>query len=240
MVPSPPLHVTYGRLHRPNGPPSLPAMRMGRPLTAVALLAFAASTGCAGNAQEATPTERVTTAVSAPVQSTLTPGSISSGTSTAPGSVPTTAPPTGYSTEQQAVIAAHDQAIKGIDSARAKSDPADATLPSLLSHDMLRDVKIDIDQRTKQGIATRRPDPSDSRIEYLKVSVDGTDATVSTCEIDDAVAYRISDGSIVNDKVTTSSWSIAMALEDGVWKLAGRHQIQTWRGKEMDTCHRTV
>ncbi len=157
-----------------------------------------------------------------------------SGTSGAPGT--TTGTIAGFSSDQRAVIAGHDAAIEAIDEARAKSDPNDPALAAVLAHDMLRDTRIDIDQRTKQGMASRRPVDSKSRIEYLSVSIDGTTAALTTCEVDDAVAYRVSDGSIVNDKVTTGRWTVSMSQLDGVWQLAGRHQQASWPGEEMDAC----
>lgn len=221
-------------LSRPNDPRSFAAVHPGRSLTAVALLALTALVGCSGNPDSAAPTERGTSAVPATARSTLPTSSMPSGTSGAPGT--TTASTDRFSSDQRAVIAGHDAAIKAIDTARAKSDPNDSALAMVLSHDMLRDTRIDIDQRTKQGMASKRPENTKSRIEYLSVSIDGTTASATTCEVDDAVAYRIADGSIVNDKVTTARWGISMSLVDGVWQLSGRHQQTSWPGEEMDAC----
>lgn len=221
-------------LSRPNGPPSFAAVHRGRSLTAVALLALTAVVGCSGNPDSAAPTERGTSAVPATVRSTLPTASMPSGTSGAPGT--TTGTIAGFSSDQQAVIAGHDAAIKAIDEARAKSDPNDPALATVLAHDMLRDTRIDIDQRTKQGMASKRPTDSKSRIEYLTVSIDGTTAALTTCEVDDAIAYRVADGSIVNDKVTTGRWAVSMSQLDGVWQLAGRQRQASWPGEEMDAC----
>ncbi len=165
--------------------------------------------------------------------------STSSGTSGAPGTT-TGTKATRFSADQQTVIDAHEAAIRAIVKARAASDARDADLPSVLAHDMLRDTRIDIDQRAKQGIASKRPDQSKSRIEYVTVSIDGSTATLTTCEIDDAIAYRVSDGSIINDKIGTAKWGVSMLVEDGAWKLAGRHQVTTWQGEEMDACRSAV
>jgi hypothetical protein len=135
-----------------------------------------------------------------------------SGTSGAPGT--TTASTDRFSSDQRAVIAGHDAAIKAIDTARAKSDPNDPALAMVLSHDMLRDTRIDIDQRTKQGIASKRPENTKSRIEYMSVSIDVTTESVTTCEFDDAVAYLIADVSIVNENVTTARLGISMSAVD--------------------------
>ena len=61
-------------------------------------------------------------------------------------------------------------------------------------------------------------------------------ATLTTCEVDDRVVFRLADGSAVNTKVTTARWTVAMTNEDGSWKVSGRQQAQTWDGEEMDAC----
>lgn len=207
-------------------------MHLGRPLTAVALLTLTALVGCSATPESATPTERGTSAVPTTVRSTSPTTPTSSGASIAPD----TTVGASFSSDQLAVIDAHAAAIAAIDSARAKADPNDPALPTVLAHDMLRDTRIDIDQRTRQGIGSRRPDGSRSRIVVLAVSIDGPSAILTTCEVDDAVAYRVADGSIVNDKVATAKWGVAMTRAGGEWKLAGRQQQATWPGEEMDVC----
>ena len=78
--------------------------------------------------------------------------------------------------------------------------------------------------------------PSLQRTQGGSVDVQATTATLTTCEVDDRVVYRTSDGSAVNTKVSTARWSVAMTYEDGVWKIAGRQQLQTWDGQEMEAC----
>ena len=230
-----PRNVTCGLLYRPNDPPSLPAMRMGRPLTAVALLALAASTGCAGNAQTATPTERGTNPVTATVRSTPTSPSTLGGTSSAPGTT-SGATPTRFSLEQQAVIDAHDRGMSAYQQAASANNPADPTLKDSFAPQFLREVQIRIQQRVENGQSVRDAQPSRARISYVSVQVTPPTASLITCEVDDRVVYRVGDGSAVNTKVTTDRWSVAMTSEDGNWKVSGRHQVQTWDGEEMDTC----
>jgi len=217
---------------------TLLAVHRGRPLTAVGVLTLLAFAGCSIGSEGAF-LPRDTSAVPATVRPSSSTMSSSSGTSDAPGTT-RFATSVEFTAEQRAAIDAHDAAIKAIDAARANADPNDPALVALLSKDMLRDTRIDIDQRTKQGIASKRPSPTRSLIDYLSVSIEGPNANLTTCEIDDAVAYRVADGSVVNDDVVTARWGISMIMTEIGWKLAGRHQQATWTGEEMDACRDAV
>lgn len=222
-------------LSRPNDPLRLPAVHLGRPLTAVALLALIASVGCSGNSDSAAPIERGTSAVPATVRSTLSTASTTSGTSGAPGTT-TGSVGAGYSSEQQAVIDAHGQDMGAYHRAAAASSPNDPEFKNSFSTQFLRELQIRIQQRADNGQAVRDAQPSNARTEYVAVDVQVTAATLTTCEVDDRVVYRTADGSAVNTNVSTARWSVAMTYEDGVWKIAGRQQVRAWDGQEMEAC----
>jgi hypothetical protein len=213
----------------------LPAVHLGRPLTAVALLALTASVGCSGNPDSAAPTERGTSAVPATVRSTLSTASTTSGTSGAPGTS-TGSVGAGFSAEQQAVIDAHGQDMGAYHRAAAASTPNDPVFKNSFSIPFLKELQIRIQQRADNGHAVRDAQPSNARTEFVAVDVQVPTATLTTCEVDDRVVYRTADGSAVNAKVSTARWSVAMTYEDGVWKIAGRQQVQTWDGEEMEAC----
>jgi len=227
--------VTSVRLRRPNGPHTLPAVRKGRPLTAVALLTLAAvGAGCSGHPESATPTERGTSSVPATVSSTLNTASTTSGTIGAPGTTTGTTPK--FSPEQQEVMAAHDRAMAAYQRAASSSDPFQAEFKSSFTPDALRELQIRIQQRKDNGLSVRDAEPSVARITYLTVDVSGADANLSTCEVDDRVVYKVADGSVLNAKVSTSRWTVRMSYADGIWRIANRQQDGTWDGEEMATC----
>lgn len=222
-------------LSGPNDARRFAAVHRGRSLTAVALLALTALVGCSGNPESAAPTERGTSAVPATVRSTLPTASTPSGTSGAPGTT-TGSADSHFSAEQQTVIDAHGVDMGAYQRAAAASSPNDAAFKKSFSNQFLKELQIRIQQRADNGQAVRDAQPSRARIEYVTVSVTAPTASLTTCEVDDRVVYRTADGSPVNAKVTTARWTVAMVYEDGVWKISGRQQAQTWDGQEMDAC----
>ena len=218
-----------------NDPPMLPPVHLGRPLTAVALLALAASMGCAGNPQTAAPTERGTSAVAATVRSTSTTASIPSGSSGVPGTT-TGSSPAGFSSAQQAVMRAYGDAMASYQRAATASDPFEPAFKNSFTPEALRELQIRIQQRKENGLAVRDAPTSKASIAYVTVDLAVTGATLTTCEVDDRVVYKTSDGSVVNDKVSTSRWTVRVVAPDGVWKIENRQQEQTWDGEELDAC----
>jgi hypothetical protein len=235
MTQMPPHGVTSVPLRRPIGPHNLPAVRKGRPLTAVALLTLAAAgAGCSGHPESAAQTERGTSAVPTTVSSTLNTASTTSGARGAPGT--TTGTALKFSADEQAVIDAYDEANRAYQRAASASNPSDPAFKAAFSAQFLHELQIRIQQRTDNGQAVRDAQPSQAQTSFIAVTVTPPTATITTCEVDDRVVYRIADGTAVNTKVTTARWTVAMSNEDGTWKVAGRQQAQTWDGEELDAC----
>lgn len=225
-------------MSRPNDPHSFLAVYPRPPLTAVVLLALAAAVGCSGPSPSATSTDSGTSAVTTADRSTPSTTSPSSGTSHVPeasaGSTGST-PPT-FAADQQAVIDAYAQANRAYQQAAASANPSLAAFVASFTPEFLRELQIRIQQRTDNGQAVRDAQPSKSRTSFVSATVSDPTAVVVTCEVDDRVVYRISDGTAVNAKVTTARWRVSMSNDGGTWKVAGRQQDQTWDGEEMDVC----
>lgn len=165
-----PRSVTFDRCRGPFGPRNLPAVRKGRPLTAVALLTLAAvGAGCSGHPESATPTDRGTSSVPATVSSTLITAS-TSGKSGAPGTTTGTTPPR-FSADQQAVIDAHERGMRAYEAAATASNPSDPNLKDSFAPQFLRETQIRIQQRLENGQAVRDAQPSKARITYVTVNV---------------------------------------------------------------------
>lgn len=140
------------------------------------------------------------------------------------------------SPDEVAVIAAHDRALRAIDQARLAADPEDPALPTLLTPEMLRDTRIDIHQRSIEGLATRAGADDMAGVRYLEVQAVGDSARLTTCEVDGTVVYRVADGSIVNGDVVTAKWSVLMRRTPEGWKVASRYETAKWPGREMSQC----
>lgn len=224
-------------LSDPHGTPRFPAVRPGRPLTAVALLTLAAAgAGCSGTSQSATSTDRGTSAAVATARSTPASDIESSGSTVASASEGTTSTSERFGDEQRAVIVAYERAMSAYQSAASASNPFDPTFKDAFTPNALRELQIRIQQRSSSGQAVRDAQPSRARVAYIAVTVDASSATLTTCEVDDRVVYRTADGSVVNDHVSTARWTVAMTAPDGTWRIDNRQQDRTWDGEEMDAC----
>ncbi len=220
----------------PNDPPNFPSVRMGRPLkAAVALLTLATAVSCSGHPDSAATSNPGTSAVPATDRSTPATVTTTRGPASAPGTTTGTTPGV-LTADQQAVINAHDLGMAAYEQAASASNPGDPALKDLFAPTFLHEVQIRVQQRKDNGQAVRDAQPSRSRIEYVSVQIVPPTASLVTCEVDDRVVYRVADGSPVNSTVSTGRWGVAMTAEDGSWKIAGRHQLQTWDGEVMDQC----
>ena len=81
-------------------------------------------------------------------------------------------------------------------------------------------------------MASRLRNPNDTITERRPtiVSIDGDEATIQDCSINDTIVYRVATGEVVDDSTVTRSVSATMRKVDGVWKLASTSEIQKWEG----------
>lgn len=64
--------------------------------------------------------------------------------------------------------------------------------------------------------------------EILGVQVDGGEATISTCIVDDSQLVRASDGAIVDNDVVSKLFDATLRLVNGRWLLESQERIQSW------------
>ena len=109
-------------------------------------------------------------------------------------------------------------------------DPADPRLADLATDAQLTNVLEETQRRADQGLALRNPTDSVTERRPVVVSVDGSEATIQDCSINDTIVYRVSDGEVIDDSTVTRSVSATMRKVDGVWKLSSTSEIQKWEG----------
>ena len=90
---------------------------------------------------------------------------------------------------------------------------------------------LETTQRSDQGLALRPAAEQVAEQHRVKVvSVEGDTTILQDCATDDDVVYRVSNGEVVNDRVTTRNVEATMRRVDGVWKLVHTRVVQTWEG----------
>lgn len=109
-------------------------------------------------------------------------------------------------------------------------DPADPRFADLATDAQLSNVLEETQRRADQGLALRNPTDSVTERRPVVVSVDGSEATIQDCSINDTIVYRVSDGEVIDDSTVTRSVSATMRKVDGVWKLSSTSEIQKWEG----------
>lgn len=113
---------------------------------------------------------------------------------------------------------------------QAPVNPDHPGLREYATGDQLETAVAGIRQNEAEGLAVRRPEDSGRRSEVQVVSVDGDQATVQECFVDDGVVYRVESGEVINDSVATHNVRGAMERVDGEWRLSSSSLVQRWEG----------
>lgn len=116
---------------------------------------------------------------------------------------------------------------------RANQPPPNPDDPALAEHAtglQLENVVDETRQNLDEGLALRRPEGGVRRSRVNVISVDGDEADLQECFVDDGVVYRPATGEVVNDAVATHNVRATMQRIGGVWKLATTQLIQRWEG----------
>jgi hypothetical protein len=115
----------------------------------------------------------------------------------------------------------------------ANQHPPDPDFPALrefATGEQLENVVSETRHRLDEGLALRAPDPSVASHDIRVISIDGDQAEVQDCFVNDGVLYDAATGEAVDSSVVTRSVSGVMVREGGVWKLARATVIQEWEG----------
>ncbi len=131
---------------------------------------------------------------------------------------------------EQEVLAAYLASWEAWDAA---TDPANPELPGLAETSTGPALKAAVDQIAAWRASGRvAHDPEDSISEHRAevVSVDGQEATVRDCSIDDGLVVIAATGEVVNDAIETIDFEASMVIEAGRWKLSSLKVVESWEG----------
>lgn len=207
-----------------KGPP--PGGRVAHPvLSAIVLLGVVAGTlaGCSDAGDEANASSSSTTSSSTTSTTTTT----------------TTEQTTSSSTSPEDDAAALEAEITDrylafwearFDANTEPVNPNDPRLAELATGAQLDNVVEETKQRADAGLALRRPEDSLTERRPRVVELDGDEATIQDCAINDSIVYRVDTGEVIDDSVVTRSVSATMRLVDGQWRLAATRELQKWEG----------
>lgn len=115
----------------------------------------------------------------------------------------------------------------------ANQEPVNPDHPGLREYAtgaQLDNVLEETRQNAEDGIAFRRPANSvaESRVRVLEIN--GREATLQECVVNDGVVYEVATGEVVDDAVVSQSVRATMRRVEDVWKLADTRLLQEWEG----------
>lgn len=135
------------------------------------------------------------------------------------------------------MIDAYSAHLASYREAALTSDSMSEALSATTTGELLTTIRRTLVLRSDDGVASRPASPSIAKVEVVDVSIDGVEAHLRLCAVDDAVVFRVSDGSILDDDVSTSRTAVHVVEEDGVWKVAAAERIgEKYVGEEMVRC----
>jgi len=115
----------------------------------------------------------------------------------------------------------------------ANQDRPGATLEDLALHatgDVLAAVQAETRAHRDAGRVFRRPPDSVAAHEVLAVGVQGDQATVRDCEVNDGWVETVATGERINEGTVTRLGTATLRREGGRWKVADTVVEQTWEG----------
>ena len=104
-------------------------------------------------------------------------------------------------------------------------------LTDVATGDALQSVRDETGRRRDQGQAIRDGVQNLAAIRVGFVTVNGANATVAACSIDDGVIFEVASGRIVNDAVMTHNYRVDLEQLNAVWRVARVVRTQQWEGK---------
>ncbi len=116
------------------------------------------------------------------------------------------------------------------DANQPPADPDAAALREYATGQQLDQVVNEARNNLENALALRRPNEAPGRSSVELITVDGDQAIVRECVVDDEVVYRHTTGEVVNAAVETNSVEATMRRVGGVWKLETTRLLQRWEG----------
>jgi len=149
------------------------------------------------------------------------------GTGTTTRSRPT---PTTMSADEAAVRKVAEEWNREAIRLAVTPDPDDPALERYLTGALLRQFKTVQIQRLKDGLTSRASPENRAAARIISVEVDGNQAELQECIIDDRLLVRRATGEVLDDSVSTSRLRTVLSRDGGSWKLARSEEVARWEG----------
>ena len=190
--------------------------RRALPATMLALVLLAGASACSSD-DTADPPD---TTVAAPPKSTTT---IAPTTTTEPKS------------EEDEVAEAYLEAQDVYFRALVQPAGSNDQLREFFEEPYLSDVRGVLRQLERAGLVATYPNEGPPVPAVRDVSVDGSEAVVEVCIVNDGQQTRADDGSVVNDAVVSQVFSAQLIRRDKAWLVKGGNLVESWPdGKGCD------
>jgi hypothetical protein len=123
-------------------------------------------------------------------------------------------------TPEQEVEAKYREMWDAVIVANNPSEPTSPALSHSMAGDSLQQAIAETTRNESLGLALRLPENSISSVSDVKVVVDGLEAQITACVIDDAVLFDPERGTVLNDRVV-SGRTVATAVEtSNGWRIS--------------------
>jgi hypothetical protein len=168
-------------------------------------------------------------------------GPTTSATTTTAPALSTSADRTTTSTEVTTTTAPDDEAEEAVldayqgyfDAILAANDPPDQFHPALRQFATGEAFQSVFEAAQGNRLAERALRlPENSRTEHRAevISIEGEQATVRDCAVDDGLVVSIETGEVLNDEVTTRLVTGTLVMDEGQWKVSNTSVEQSWEG----------
>lgn len=109
-------------------------------------------------------------------------------------------------------------------------NPDHSGLREYATDDQLENVLDETRQNLGSGTAFNHPEEPVARREVRVVEINGDEAILQDCAVNDDIVYRVATGEVVDDDVVTHNVEATMRRVDGDWKLEAARLVQQWEG----------
>lgn len=168
-------------------------------------------------------------------------GPTTSGSTATSSVTSTTADTTATSTEATTTTAPADAAEQAVleayqgyfDAILAANDPPDQFHPALrqfATGEAFQSVFEAAQGNRLAGRALRLPESSMTEHRAEVISIEGEQAMVRDCAVDDGLVVDIKTGEVFNDEVATQLRTATLVQEEGSWKVSFTKLEQRWEG----------
>jgi hypothetical protein len=207
-----------------------PHVRAACSLAALATLSAIAAPACSSDNQGAS-ASTLTTHVTTSVDQSTTTSELSTTTSTTASPSSTTSTPGSSDVDHQEIV---DRYV-GYWQARfdANSGTPNPDYPALAEYatgSQLDAVIAETRANLDAGVAFQARENSVASQKVTVVSVEGGEAVVQECVVDDGLLVRRATGEILNDDISTHNVRGRLLRVEGKWRVAGTTLVQRWEG----------